>query len=86
LAFWRAKGYEKGKPKRDDDPHAQLLAHVTAQVQRELGLDASPDLLAWIVTRASTEEYRRATAVSIAFLTWLKRFAEAELEHEQTTT
>jgi len=45
----------------------------------ELKTTDREDLLYWIVNNAATDEYRRATAETMAFLTWLKRFAEAEL-------
>ncbi|MBO9308100.1 type III-B CRISPR module-associated protein Cmr5, partial [Thermomicrobium sp.] len=40
------------------------------------------DLREWIVRQASVAEYRRATLEALAFLAWLKRFAEAELVKE----
>lgn len=85
LAFWRAKGFKKGSP-QPGDPHAQLYQHVAGWVQRQIAGGASHDLLEWVTKSATTNDYRRATAEAIAFLTWLKRFAEAELEHEQTAT
>jgi CRISPR-associated protein Cmr5 len=39
---------------------------------------ASDRLLNWVVEKDSVA-YRRATAEALAFLNWLKRFAEAEL-------
>ncbi|MGE0826749.1 MAG: type III-B CRISPR module-associated protein Cmr5 [Candidatus Binatia bacterium] len=77
LAFWRAKGYDKGKPK--DNGHAQLLSHVSGWIrdqQKEIG---SKDMLEWIAKESATDQYRRATAEAMAFLAWVKRFAEAEL-------
>jgi len=83
LAFWRAKGYEKGQPKKNgDNAHYQLLTHLSAWLREQLKLSVSQDpqsVLEWIATQATTDEYRRATAEAIAFLIWLKRFAEAEL-------
>jgi CRISPR-associated protein Cmr5 len=81
LAFWRAKGYEQGQPKKDN-AHAKLFAHVSAQIRGQLGLPGGNDVVVWIAEKASTEAYRRATAEAIAFLIWLKRFAEAELPKE----
>jgi CRISPR-associated protein Cmr5 len=86
LAFWYAKGYEKGKIKDGGNQHAQLLLDVSnwvmgqlkkypAQAEELKGLG----LLDWVVNVANTDGYRRATRESIAFLTWVKRFAEAEL-------
>jgi len=72
LAFWKAKGEEH---------HRYLFNHVSEWVKGQIGfLDG--DLLQWVVTTADTDGYRRATAEAIAFLIWLKRFAEAELPRE----
>jgi len=71
LAFWKAK---KG------DEHKALYEALAAWLQEET-LSIVPrgkDLLEWVL-EASTEGYRRATTEAMAFLTWLKRFAEAEL-------
>ena len=70
LAFWRAKG----RPE-----HKALYKDVDEWVRSRLGITQPGDLLQWIMQRATTDEYRRATAEALAFLTWLKRFAEAEL-------
>lgn len=70
LAFWRAKG----KPE-----HKDLYKDVNQWVRSRLGIAQPEDLLQWIMQRATTDEYRHATAEALAFLTWLKRFAEAEL-------
>jgi len=40
---------------------------------------AKPDLVEWVSKEAKVADYRRATTETIAFLVWLKRFAEAEL-------
>lgn len=74
LAFWRAK------PKEE---HSQaLFKDVSDWVKKQMGLPAQKTLLEWIMQDARTDEYRRATAEAIAFLNWLKRFAEAELGGE----
>lgn len=73
LAFWRAKA-------KAGNEHDLLFGHVSAWVKEQLEINAAGgDLLTWIVERANTDEYRRATAEAIAFLMWVKRFAEAEL-------
>jgi CRISPR-associated protein Cmr5 len=69
LAFWRAKGYENGQPKPNSE-HCTLLDHVSRWLAGQLK---------WITQRATTPEYRVATVEAIAFLNWVKRFAEAEL-------
>ncbi|MCC7354485.1 MAG: type III-B CRISPR module-associated protein Cmr5 [Anaerolineae bacterium] len=70
LAFWRAKG---------KDEHKALFHDVSGWVGNQVSHGQKSDLLEWIVNEASTDDYRRATAEAIAFLAWLKRFAEAEL-------
>jgi len=72
LAFWKAKG---------ETHHRALLSHVSDWVKGQIGF-TDRDLLQWIVNTADTDGYRRATAEAIAFLSWLKRFAEAELPKE----
>lgn len=71
LAFWRAK-------KKDE--HNALYQHVATWVKTQVRFTQPSDLLEWIMKQASTDEYRRATIEAIAFLSWIKRFAEAELE------
>ncbi len=72
LAFWRAK-------KKDEEKEA-LYQHVAAWVKTQVRFTQPSDLLEWIMKQARTDEYRRATTEAIAFLSWVKRFAEAELE------
>jgi CRISPR-associated protein Cmr5 len=79
LAFWRAKGYENGRRKRDSE-HAVLLEHVSDWLRKEVPeISGSDNVVEWIATKATTNDYRRATVEAIAFLNWVKRFAEAEL-------
>jgi len=40
------------------------------------------DFLNWLVNKAETSQYRRATAETLAFLVWVKRFAESKLPQE----
>lgn len=81
LAFWRAKGYEKGVPKDNGNTaHYYLLKHLTMWLKSKDSLGLKTDnLVQWVSQDASVDDYRRATTESIAFLVWLKRFAEAEL-------
>jgi len=69
LAFWRAKG---------EAHHEALLKDVSEWVKGQLKFDQKLTLLDWIIQKATTDEYRRATAEAMAFLAWVKRFAEAE--------
>jgi CRISPR-associated protein Cmr5 len=79
LAFLKAKG--KNDPA---DEHTVLFRHLSSWVlsQVDPSADASNgDLLRWVLQNDSAA-YRRATMEALAFLTWLERFAEAELPTE----
>jgi CRISPR-associated protein Cmr5 len=71
LAFLRAKGKNAGW-----DEHTILNQHISSWVVAQIG--KSGELLD-VVRQESSEVYRQATAEALAFLGWLKRFAEAEL-------
>jgi CRISPR-associated protein Cmr5 len=73
LAFW------KSKPK--DKENAILYDHVSTWVCERLNEWQGKDLLTQLIAaNTTTADYRRATAEAQAFLIWLKRFAEAELD------
>ncbi|MCX8063409.1 MAG: type III-B CRISPR module-associated protein Cmr5, partial [Anaerolineales bacterium] len=75
LAFWKAKG--KGNPQ---DEHQVIYQDVSAWVSKQMKISGAKGLLEWIVDQGTTtNQYRQATAEAMAFLLWLKRFAEAEL-------
>ncbi|MFZ5886964.1 MAG: type III-B CRISPR module-associated protein Cmr5 [Chloroflexota bacterium] len=82
IAFWKAKGkVEQGKePNAEKIAHQKILAHLTRWLKSSdaFGLQAD-DLVDWVSGKANVNDYRRATTEAIAFLVWLKRFAEAEL-------
>jgi len=71
VAFWKAKG---------EDHHRVLYAALESWLKEQLHFSAS--LLEWIASQASSADYRYATAEALAYLSWYKRFAEAELEGE----
>jgi len=77
LAFLLAKG----TPKRGDQPsnenraHKTAYDHLSAWVMSQL--QPNSDLMEWVRTKNSTD-YRRATTETLAYLNWLKRFAEAQ--------
>lgn len=73
LAFWRAKG---------KDYHKKIYVDFSTWLQTRIP-ESKPDVLEWVMQRANTNDYRRATAEAMAFLQWLKRFAEAELSEEK---
>lgn len=82
LAFWRAKATakESAKESAENIAHREILGHIRNFLNSDasMGLDES-DIVEWIAQKAQTDEYRRATSETIAFLIWLKRFAESEL-------
>jgi len=78
LAFWRAKAKGDG-----DGAHQRLLDHVGSWVGPQMG---APDtgLLEWLVAPTTgSAAYRRATWEALAYLKWVKRFAEAELDEKK---
>lgn len=73
LAYWRSKNKHFAK---------DLYEHISVWVCQRMGWDEKDDLLTQI-TQCSTSEYRRATIEAMAFLNWLRRFAEAEFGGEE---
>jgi CRISPR-associated protein Cmr5 len=67
VAFWRSKG---------DSQHKTLYRHLSNWVMQEMSEQG--DLMRWI-TQTDSRRYRQATVEALAFLVWLKRFAQAEL-------
>lgn len=77
LAYLRSKG-------KDDqsNEHNVLFRHLADWTMSQVAPNEKDrDLLAWVLNNDSAA-YRRATAEALAYLTWLKRFAEAELPTE----
>ena len=71
LAFWNAKG---------ESHHQALYQAVSEWVMKEMG-QLGKDILEWITDgNTGSDSYRRATAEALAFLVWVKRFAEAEFK------
>ena len=84
LGFLKAKGGGK------KNAHFYLLGHLThwmrwnfdtSNTQPNPAIPENNDgLLDWILRSASSSDYRRATTECLAYGTWLRRFAEAELK------
>lgn len=75
LAFWRSKG--KGKR---GDASETIYQDVSIWVCERMKWSTENDKHLLVhLTECSTADYRRATVEAMAFLNWLKRFAEAEL-------
>jgi CRISPR-associated protein Cmr5 len=78
LAFLRAKGKDDAS-----DEHNVLFRHLSAWTMGQVASSASnQNLLDWVLNNDSAA-YRRATTEALAYLMWLKRFAEAELPTEE---
>ena len=74
LAFLRAK-------EKDNNAHQKLSGHLSSWVLEQIPSHHSTELLKCIINEEG-EWYRRATAETLAFTGWLKRFAEAELSED----
>ncbi|MCC7367675.1 MAG: type III-B CRISPR module-associated protein Cmr5 [Chloroflexi bacterium] len=74
LAFLKAKGAGSL------NEHAVAYRHLSDWVGKQLSLPG--DLLEEI-TRMDVGRYRLAQAEALAVLTWLKRFAESEIDEER---
>jgi CRISPR-associated protein Cmr5 len=72
LAFLKAKGESKL-----GNEHEILYRHLADWVRSKV--HANGDFLDWLVSKATSQQYRLATMEALALLQWLKRFAEAEL-------
>ncbi|MDX1992634.1 MAG: type III-B CRISPR module-associated protein Cmr5 [bacterium] len=73
LAFLKAKDKNK-----KESYYFVAYEHIASWAQdKESGLNAQGDFLEWLL-KQSTTDYRRATAEVLAYLSWIKRFAEAK--------
>ncbi|MCX7607455.1 MAG: type III-B CRISPR module-associated protein Cmr5 [Bacteroidia bacterium] len=71
LAFLKAK---------KDKEHEWLYKHLSQWVLGQVKSPSDGDLLGWIINKADQKLYRYATQEALAYLRWLKRFAESELK------
>lgn len=76
LAFLKAvDGRSKN---RGNTPEIVAYQHLSAWAShKDSALNVQGDFLKWLLDQ-STTEYRRATTEILAYLSWLKRFAEAK--------
>ena len=88
LAFLlsKAKRHEpENKRSVEAKAHDLLFTHLSNWVLEQVAPGTgtgNQDLLQWVLANDSVA-YRRATKEALAFLNWLKRFAEAELPTEE---
>lgn len=70
LVFLQAKGKKH---------HQSAYKHVSHWVMSELSVKNETDLLKWLIADDTDSfQYRVATTEALAYLAWLKRFAEAK--------
>jgi CRISPR-associated protein Cmr5 len=87
VAFLYAKGRKDGAFKQDDG-HATLYQHLSQWLGEKMGWQAPGQAPVELIKKLVDEgtqigDYRRATTEALAFLTWIKRFAEAEVKGEK---
>jgi len=68
LSFLKAKGKAH---------HLAAYEHLSAWVMNEFNQNENQDLLKWLVS-VDSFTYRQASTEALAYLSWLKRFAEAK--------
>jgi CRISPR-associated protein Cmr5 len=73
LAFLKAKR---------KDHHNEMFKHLSEWLSSRISVAGTENFLSKIFVMESST-YRLATAEALAFLQWLKRFAEAELDKEE---
>lgn len=78
LAFYKSKS---GPKSPDEKAYAALVDHLSKRVGKILPM--TDDLLQAVSQNYTSSEYRRATNEVLAYLLWLKRFADASLPEEQ---
>jgi len=66
---------------KDKEHHRALYAALNEWVGRQIGAN-NQDLLEWLMAHSS-DHFRRATTETLAYIIWLKRFAEARIQAEE---
>ncbi len=80
LAFFKAKGKEND-PKSRKEQFVQVFNHLSEWICNNRLEPGTGDLLDRVL-QMDSNKYRFVTNEALAFLQWLKRFAEAELGSE----
>lgn len=76
LAFYQSKS---GENKSEAQAYKHLYKHIDAWLKNQKLIDQ--DVMQWIISeRTSSLEVIKATKETLAFINWLKRFADAELK------
>lgn len=86
LAFVVSKAKFKEQPQKrgpDAQAHGELFNHLSSWTMRQVAPNIhNQNLLDWVLN-SNSNAYRQATTEALAYLVWLKRFAEAELPTEE---
>lgn len=83
LAFLRAKSKGDSQKKGNDSrAYEALYRDLSRWVMKQMTGESNDRLLNWLM-EGDSNSYRRASTETLAFLSWLKRFAEAELKKEK---
>jgi CRISPR-associated protein Cmr5 len=84
LAFCRSKISDDTS--KSGYAYKKLYEHITEWMKQDdkqlLELSATEDLVEKVVSLEDSSEYRAVTVEVLAFLTWLRRFAEGLIEGE----
>lgn len=79
-AFLFAKAGPGASDARRTSAHGLLLDHIQSWVRQRLPMNEQQSLMEWLTAaNTSSDEYRRATVEVLAYLLWLRRFAEGAL-------
>lgn len=74
------------KAKSNDDVYKTIYTQITKYLKSEstarIRMEENKELIEWVISLDSTE-YIHATEEILAFLSWLKRFAEGMIETEE---
>jgi CRISPR-associated protein Cmr5 len=82
LAFLKAKGKEND-PKSRKEHFVQAFYHLSNWLCDRFDWGETDLLTKVLAQNMDSQRYRLATSEALAFLNWLKRFAEAELGSEE---
>lgn len=83
LAFVNSKGEKKEKKEKKENAYdiiyEQLTDYLKSDCTSRVRIPQDKDLLQWVIS-CDSSQYRYITNEVLAFLNWLKRFAEGMIE------
>lgn len=77
----RKPGSEENPKNAYDLIYNQLTEYLKSDIPARIKMPAEQDLLEWVIS-CESEKYRYITQEILAFLNWLRRFAEGMIEGE----